>query len=94
MIGADLLGIMKPNAALVNTSRGEVFIEHDLVSFLRARKDISAALDVVEAEDYEGTELRGLAFLTPHVAGCTIESETKAAEITRNLIWRWANVNV
>jgi len=90
MIGADLLGIMKPNAALVNTSRGEVFIEHDLVTFLRARKDISAAIDVVESEDFEGTELRGLAFLTPHIAGCTYESQQKAAEIVRSLMWQWA----
>ena len=50
MIGKHLLRRMKPNAILVNTARGGIFGEAELIEFLRERPDVFAGLDVFEKE--------------------------------------------
>jgi len=44
------LGLMKPSAFLVNTSRGPIVVEDDLVAALRDRQFAGAALDVYDVE--------------------------------------------
>ena len=53
LIGFPLLSRLKEGASLVNTSRGEVIIETDLVTVLGERPDISVALDVLPGESQE-----------------------------------------
>ena len=50
MIGAKQLDKLRPHAIFVNTSRGKVVREAELVEFLRRRPDVSAGLDVYETE--------------------------------------------
>ena len=50
MIGLAQFRKMKPHAILVNTSRGKVIREAELVQFLRERPDVTAGLDVYETE--------------------------------------------
>ena len=69
LIGAEDIARMKPDAILINTSRGPLIDETALVAAVRAGK-IVAALDVFDAEPLpERHPLRGLSHtvLTPHL---------------------------
>ena len=50
LVDARLLGLMKPTAFLINTSRGPVVNQKDLYEALAARRIAGAALDVLETE--------------------------------------------
>ncbi len=50
LINATTLARMKPNAILINTARGPVVCEADLISALQNKKIAGAALDVFEFE--------------------------------------------
>ena len=77
LIGARELAMMKPEAILVNTSRGPV-VDHDaLVDALRSKSIRAAALDVYDPEpppqDDPLLTLDNVTF-SPHMAGVTAES--------------------
>ena len=67
------LARMKPDAILVNTSRGPVIDEAALVEHLRAHPDVRAGLDVFEREPELAPGLRDLpnAVVVPHIASAT-----------------------
>ncbi|MDC7219663.1 MAG: hydroxyacid dehydrogenase [Spirochaetales bacterium] len=72
MITGELIASMKENAVLINTSRGGLIKEEEMVEVLRKRPDLTAILDVTEKEPpEEGSLLYSLpnVFLTPHIAG-------------------------
>jgi phosphoglycerate dehydrogenase-like enzyme len=90
MITGDLLRSMKKGAILVNTARGEIIDEDALVEVMRERPDLRVAVDVLVGET-TGTQnpkrLQDLgAIVTPHIAGNTFESRTKAAKIILRLL--------
>jgi len=94
MIGLDLVQSMKTGACLVNTSRGEIVCETEMVNALTARPDIFYATDVLSGEvtgEHHNSPLFNLAncIITPHVAGLTFESNEKAYRIANKLLWRW-----
>jgi phosphoglycerate dehydrogenase-like enzyme len=63
---------MKPHAAFINTARGAVVNEPEMIETLAARPDIMAVLDVTSPEPpAEGSPLYTLpnVVLTPHIAG-------------------------
>ena len=76
-----------PKIILINTSRGEIIKENDLIKFLSKNKKSTAALDVFEKEPYSG-KLKSLSntILTPHVSGY--------AEEIRNLMENEAVENI
>lgn len=76
MIGHRELARMRPNAILVNTSRGGVIDEHALVDALVAGQLRVAALDVFETEPPTSSRLLELpnVILTPHIAGLSVKS--------------------
>jgi D-3-phosphoglycerate dehydrogenase / 2-oxoglutarate reductase len=77
LIGARLLGLMKPTSFLVNTSRGLVIDEVALFESLRDRRIAGAALDVTGVEPLPASSpLRGLdnVILTPHQAATSLDS--------------------
>ena len=70
LVGAAELGLMKPTAYLVNTSRGPIVDEAALVEHLLAGRIAGAALDVYGVEPLPaGDPLRTLprSVLTPHL---------------------------
>jgi len=72
LIGADELGLMKPTAYLINTSRGGVVVEEDLIKALREGRIAGAGLDVFAEEPIgPGNPLLSLENVvhTPHIAG-------------------------
>lgn len=89
MIGKALLETLKPGAVFVNTSRGAVLVEEELIEVVRARPDLRVMLDVLEGETewrHLNSPLWNLATVSPHVAGHTVESEFKARNIAKQLL--------
>jgi D-3-phosphoglycerate dehydrogenase len=77
LIDGAALAKMKPEAMLVNTSRGPVIDESALIDALTAGRLAGAGLDVFEAEPLDpASPLRSLehVVLTPHVAAYSMES--------------------
>jgi hydroxypyruvate reductase 1 len=73
LINAERLALMKANAILINTSRGPVIKEDDLVAHCRAHPDFRAGLDVFENEPQLAEGLRDLdnVVIVPHIASAT-----------------------
>jgi len=88
MIGKRELGLMKPTAVLINTSRGEVVDETALVEALRKGKIAGACLDVYEREPPKGSPLLKLpnVILTPHIGASTAEAQRDAAVLVAEKI--------
>lgn len=77
VINRTTLARMKPDAVLVNTSRGGLVCEADLVAALQGGRLGGAALDVFEDEPTSASNpLRTLSnvILTPHSAGVDVRS--------------------
>jgi D-3-phosphoglycerate dehydrogenase / 2-oxoglutarate reductase len=85
MIGREQLLGMKPDALIVNTSRGGVINETDLAEVMQAGHLAGAALDVFEHEPYDGP-LIGVerCLLTTHMGSmssdCRSRMEIEATE--------------
>ena len=77
MINAELIGLMKPNAILINCGRGEVVDEAALIRALQEGKIQGAALDVVETnlptDDNPLLKMDNV-IVTPHTAAFTTEA--------------------
>jgi len=77
MIRAEHFAVMKPTAIFINTARGRIVAEHDLVDALRSQRIAGAGLDVFETEPLPlDSPLRQLpnVVLSPHAAGITREA--------------------
>lgn len=72
IITGRLLAGLKPGATFINTARGGLVNEPELIEFLRGRPDVQAILDVTAPEpptpDSPLYDLPNV-FLTPHIAG-------------------------
>jgi (S)-sulfolactate dehydrogenase len=84
LIDANRLALMKADAVLINTSRGEIVNEAALAAALKSGKLGGAALDVFEHEPLAaGSPLSGCPhlLLTPHIAGVTRESNVRVSSM-------------
>lgn len=85
LIGQDELGVMKPTATLVNTSRGGVVDEAALLAALRDNVIHSAGLDVFEREP-RGADVADLVeqsrlVALPHVGSATEATRTAMVDL-------------
>jgi phosphoglycerate dehydrogenase-like enzyme len=93
LITGDLIASMKEGATLINTSRGAVVRETEMIEVLRRRGDLSAVLDVSDPEPpIHGSALVRLpnVMLTPHISGslgpeCRRLGRWMVEELTRYL---------
>ncbi|GHG89167.1 2-hydroxyacid dehydrogenase [Pseudodonghicola xiamenensis] len=82
LMNARRLGLMKPSAVIVNTSRGEVIDESALARLIRAGDIAGAGLDVYERGSDVAAKLRDLpnVVLLPHMGSATIEGRIEMGE--------------
>jgi glyoxylate reductase len=81
LIDRETLGLLKPNALLINTARGPVVDTHALVEALQ-QKPLVAALDVTDPEPLPANHpLLSLpnAIVMPHMASASIQTRTRMA---------------
>jgi len=86
-INKDLLSLAKNPVTIVNTSRGEIINEHDLLNFLESSRDSIYCADVYSHE-FNGLRRSALwnsnlfndgrIQLTPHIGGMTIDAQILA----------------
>ena len=95
MVDAEFIARFKNPFVLLNASRGPVVKTSALVEALRSGKVVAAGLDVIEYEEtsFEATkkmtdnpDFRYLAqcenvIMSPHIAGWTVESKIKLAQV-------------
>lgn len=82
LLDEKLLGLLRPTALLVNTSRGNVVGEEALIALLQSKRIAGAGLDVFAVEplteDHPLLKLNNVV-LTPHAAALTRECIVGAA---------------
>ncbi len=86
MINKKILGLSKKNPYIINTSRGEIVNEVDIVNALDTGLISGYGTDVIENEFDDLTKspiIKAMnnnqnIIVTPHVGGMTIEGQTKA----------------
>ncbi len=89
LITAETFARMKPTAILINTARGPVIKEDDLVAALGSRTIAGAGLDVYEFEPKMAPGLADLdnAVVVPHIASATSSSRAGVSLLAaRNLL--------
>ncbi len=93
MLNKKTFRYIKKNLILINISRGEIINEKSLLENLKSKKILAAGLDVISNEqkiDFKNNKLLKYAkntdnlFITPHIAGLTVDSERKAANFAYN----------
>ncbi|MEM9432632.1 MAG: D-glycerate dehydrogenase [Pseudomonadota bacterium] len=82
LMNARRLKLMKPQAVIVNTSRGEVIDENALTRMLRAEELAGAGLDVFEHGAAVNPRLKALSnvVLLPHMGSATLEGRIEMGE--------------
>ena len=84
MVNAELLGLMKPKAVLINASRGGIVDEKALYDTLSEKKIYAAGFDVFATEPLEeDSPLRKLEniVLTPHLGAGTEEAQLRVGQM-------------
>jgi len=78
MVGPKEFAAMKPDALIINTSRGGVVDENALYQALKGKKIGGAAIDVFEKEPYDGP-LKELpnCLLTSHMGSMSLDCRTR-----------------
>ncbi|MFQ5440583.1 MAG: 2-hydroxyacid dehydrogenase [Nitrosopumilaceae archaeon] len=85
LFDGKILKKMKKTAFLINTARGKIINQKDLVEALKKKTIAGAALDVFESEPIGKNNVLNKIqniTLTPHIGSSTIETRAKMAEIT------------
>jgi glyoxylate reductase len=87
LFNAERFGRMKPTAVFVNTARGPIVVEKDLIAALKSGVIFAAGLDVTDPEPPDPqSELPRVPNLivAPHIASATVGTRNAMAEICAN----------
>jgi glycerate dehydrogenase len=85
MVNARLLGLMKPEAILINTARGGLVNEADLAAALNEGRIAGAAVDVVSSEPIRPDNPLLTArncLITPHIAWASLAARQRLMRTT------------
>ncbi len=77
-LDSKAISLLPPGAIVVNTARGGLVVDDDLIAALKSGRVAAAGLDVFEGEPKLHPEYLSLknTFLLPHVGSATIETRT------------------
>jgi lactate dehydrogenase-like 2-hydroxyacid dehydrogenase len=77
-LNSKAISLLPPGAIVVNTARGGLVVDEDLIAALKSGRVAAAGLDVFEGEPKLHPEYVSLknTFLLPHVGSATIETRT------------------
>ncbi|MEY3834146.1 MAG: hypothetical protein RLZZ130_1624 [Pseudomonadota bacterium] len=91
IINADRIAHMKPNAYVINSSRGELIDEDALIAALQSGRIAGAGLDVYTHEPAVDSRFLSIpnAVLLPHLGSATVEGREASGErvITNIRVW-------
>ena len=81
-IGRDEFDTMKKGVGIINTSRGGLIDESELIKFLNNKKVSFASLDVYENEPVPNIQLlmHDKISLSPHIGGSTVEAQERIGD--------------
>lgn len=94
IINKDTIAKMKDGVIIINTSRGPLIVEEDLVEALNSGKVYAAGLDVVSTEPIEEDNLLLKAknvLITPHIAWAPKEARERLMNIAVNNLDAYLN---
>lgn len=89
LINQEKLQLLKKDAIIINTARGEVIDEQFLISMLKENRIFAAGFDVYQNEPKINPELLKLknVITLPHIGSATIEARNKMSElVAKNVI--------
>ena len=92
LVGAADLDLMKPTARLINTSRGPIVVESDLIAALTGGKIAGASIDVFDPEPLPAEHFFRCAanvLATPHIGYVSKETYTIFYSDTVKNIEKW-----
>ena len=92
MINKRTISWMKDGVILINTARGDIIVEEDLIEALNSGKIRAAGLDVVSGEPVkEKTKIFNCknAYITPHMAWLTKEAVYRQVNVAVENFRRW-----
>jgi lactate dehydrogenase-like 2-hydroxyacid dehydrogenase len=77
-LNSKAINLLPPEAIVVNTARGGLVVDDDLIVALKSGRVAAAGLDVFEGEPKPHPEYASLknTFLLPHIGSATIETRT------------------
>ncbi len=77
-LNSKAISLLPPGAIVVNTARGGLVVDDDLIAALKTGRIAAAGLDVFEGEPQLHPEYLSLknTFLLPHIGSATIETRT------------------
>ncbi len=83
LISKSELELMKPTSYLINTARGKIIDENDLIEALETKKIAGAGLDVFYNEPDISEPLRKLnnVVLTPHIGSATVKARNAMSKM-------------
>ena len=92
MVNREVLEALGPDGVLINVARGSVVDEKALIEALRAKKILSAGLDVFEDEPRVPKELIEMdhVVLFPHVASASVETRRAMGQLVVDNLKAWA----
>lgn len=82
LLNKHSMGLLKPEAVIINTARGGIIDEDSLISLLKAGKIAGAGLDVLEHGTEINADFRDLpnVMLLPHMGSATEEARIEMGE--------------
>ncbi len=93
MLNKDNLPLLPNDALIINSARGELINQSDLLKFLKERPKAFAYLDVFENEPFQSQDFKGISNIhcTSHIAGVTHDLEERLLHFEENVLNRFLN---
>lgn len=93
LLNKNTLALLKPNIILINTARGNIINEQDLIAFKNNHPAATLILDVWQHEPNINQDLLKLTTIaTPHIAGYSLDGKLNATRMLFTDLMNWANL--